>query len=197
MSRIRIRLVVLMTENTFENFIIIRINVTIGANVPSALVSSGKNRKIEVVVIPGGLFPVGGVMALFAGSGKSDGLMIGIGGVVVIVLVAGETGGGGVAVTAGVAGDTGQNHMRAGQRELGLIVVEIRRRPAIGGVALGAIVVVIAGNVVGIGYIIEIILVAGPAVGGGTGIPARMAILAVQRKVGSRQGELGLTVIER
>lgn len=124
MFRIGVGLVMLVTENAFKDFIIIRINVTIGANVPSTLVPPGINGKIEVVVIPGGLLPVGGVMALLAGSGKTCGLMIGIGGVVVIVLVAGETGGGSIIVTAGMAGDTGQYQMRACQRELGLIMVE-------------------------------------------------------------------------
>lgn len=63
--------------------------------------------------------------------------------------------------------------------------------------ALGAIVVVIAGNVVGIGYVIVIILVAGPAVGGGAGISVGVTILAVQCKVLSRQRELGLIMVER
>ena len=100
MLLIHVGLVVLMTENAFKDFIIIGINVTIGAKVPFALVAPGINGEIEVIVIPGGLLPVGGIMALFAVGGKSGCRVIGIGGVVIIILVAGKTCGGNIIIAA-------------------------------------------------------------------------------------------------
>ena len=43
---IHVGLIMLVAENTFEDFIIIRINVTIGAEVPYSLVPARKNREI-------------------------------------------------------------------------------------------------------------------------------------------------------
>jgi hypothetical protein len=180
MILIHVGLIVGVAENAFKDFIIIGINVTIDAKVPFALVAPGVNGEIEVIVIPGGLFPVGGIMTLLAVGGKSGGHVVGIGGVVIIILVAGETGGGSIIITAGMTGDAGQDQMRAGQRELGLIVVKIRRGPAIGGMAFGAILIIVSPHMIGIGNVIVIILVTRPTIRGSTRIPAGMAIQAIQ-----------------
>ncbi len=100
MPLVHVRLVVLMTENAFEKFIIIGINVTIGAKVPFTLVAPEINGEIEVIVIPGRLFPVVRIMTLLAAGGKAGCQVVGIGGIVIIILMAGKTGGGSVIITA-------------------------------------------------------------------------------------------------
>lgn len=63
--------------------------MAIGAGLPLSLVFSGIDGEILGVMIPGGLVPVGGVMALLAIRGESRGLVVGIIGVIIIVLVTG------------------------------------------------------------------------------------------------------------
>ena len=80
-----------MAENAFEYFIVVRINVTIGANVPFSLMTAGINREIEIVMIPGSLIPTAGIVTILTSGRESGGLMIGIGGIVVIILMTGKT----------------------------------------------------------------------------------------------------------
>ncbi len=65
--------------------------MTIRTIIPFALMPSGINWKILVIVIPGGLRPVAGIMAGLTLGWKSCSHMIRISGTVIIVGVAGIT----------------------------------------------------------------------------------------------------------
>ena len=86
-----IRVVMFMAENTLKDSIVVGIDMAIRTIIPFTLVSSGINWKILVIMIPGGLSPVAGIMTGFALGWKSSGYMIGIGGAVIIAGVTGIT----------------------------------------------------------------------------------------------------------
>jgi len=141
--------------------------------------------------------PAVGAVAGFAIGGESGGLVIGICGIIIIVLVAGKTFGRCTGIPARVTIDTIQERMGSGYGELSLAVIENSRVPAVGGMALGAIVAEIIGDVVGIVGAEIILLVTGPAIGRRSGITLGMAFHTIQGGMSSRKRELGLIVIER
>jgi hypothetical protein len=98
-----IRIVVFVAENTFKYCIIVGIDMTIRTIIPFALVSSGINWKILIIVIPGGLIPVAGIMAGLTLGWKSCSHMIRISGNVKIVGVTGITVGWRAGITIGMA----------------------------------------------------------------------------------------------
>jgi len=149
MGIVHVRLIMRMTENAFERSIIFRNNVTIGAIVPFLGVAPRKNGEILPVVIPVRI-PAVGIMTHLAISGEPELKMIGIGGAIIVARVAGVTVGRRILVTVGVAGNAFERKMSAGQRELGLAVIELRRAPAARGMALGAVMAEIVGDMVGI-----------------------------------------------
>jgi len=132
-------------------------------------------RKLRLRMIEYRRGPAIGAVADLTGSGKSGGLVIGVGGIIVTVLMAGETFGRCPRVSARVTIDTIQKSMSAGYGELSLVVIEYPRIPAVGGVAFGAVVAEIIGDVIGIARANIIVLVAGPAVGRRSGITVGMA----------------------
>jgi len=117
-------LIMLMAEDTLKNGIIRRIDVAVGASIPLSFVFPGIDGEIQGIVIPGGLVPVRGIVAHLASCGESRRHVIGIGGIVIIILVAGIAVGGSAGVPVGMAVDTLQIQMRPGQRKLGLVVVK-------------------------------------------------------------------------
>jgi hypothetical protein len=57
MFLIHIRLIMCMAENALENLVIVGIHMTIGTNIPSALMPAGVNGEVLRVMIPGSLIP--------------------------------------------------------------------------------------------------------------------------------------------
>ncbi len=114
-----------------------------------------------------------------ASSGKPGGLVIGVGGVIVIILVTGETDRQRSRIPAGVTIDTIQKRMRAGYRKLRLAVIERACIPAFCSMALGAIVTEIISNMIRIIRTDVIILMAGPAIRRRAGIAVGMAFHAI------------------
>jgi len=181
MFRIHCRLTVCMAEDALKDLVIVGIDMAIRAHIPSALMMSGINWKVLRVMIPGGLVPDNCIMASFAGSWKACRLVIGIGGVVIIRLMAGIAVGRCSGIAAGVAGKTWQHGMRAGQRKVGLIVVESRWRPGISRMTFGAVVTEVIDDMIWIGNGIEILLMTREAIRWGIGIAAGMAGDTLQR----------------
>ncbi len=140
--------------------------------------------------------PVGAV-AGFADCGKSGGLVIRACSVIVIVLMAGETFRRRSGIAASVTIDTIQESMRAGYGKLCLAVIECSCIPAIGGMAFGAIMAEIIGDVIGIVSSDIIFLVTRPAVRRRSGITVGMTFDTIQRGMRPRERELGLRMVER
>ena len=193
---VHILLIMLMTEDAFEDFIIIGINVTIGAKVPFTLMTAGIYGKILVIVIPGGLLPVSGIMTIIARGRETGSLVIGIGRVIVVVLVAGKTGGRRIVVPGGMARQTIQPQVSAGQRKLRLAMIKRCGLPRGGIVAFCAIVAIIPGYMIRIVDVIIIVLVATPAICRRTGITVGIAVDTLQRRVRAGKRKLGLAMIE-
>jgi hypothetical protein len=64
-------IVVFMTENTLKSQVIIRIHMAISTDCPFTLVPSRIDGEVKNIMIPGGLVPVGRVMAIFTLLGKT------------------------------------------------------------------------------------------------------------------------------
>ena len=83
--------VMFVAVNTFELSIVGCVHMAIRAYIPFPFMFAGINREILTVVIPIRRFPGCGVVAVFAGGRKLCRLMIGVCGVVVARLMAGNT----------------------------------------------------------------------------------------------------------
>ncbi len=171
--------------------------MAVGASIPLSFVFPGIDGEIQGIVVPGGLVPIGGIVAHLASCGESRRRVIGISGIVIIILVAGIAIRGSAGVAVGMAVDTLQIQMRAGEGELGLAVIKCRGRPTVGVVADGAVVAEVVLHVVGVAHRVEIILVAGETIRWRSGVAAGVAVDAVKRNVRSRQRKLGLVVVKR
>lgn len=193
---VHILLVMLVTENTLENLVVIGIHMAIRTNAPLSLMLAGIDREVLRVVIPGGLSPVNGIMAVFTRGGKSRRQVIGIGGIVIIRLMARKAIRGGAGVSTGMTGQAGLHGMGAGQRKLGLIVIERGWRPGSRGMAPGAIMTEIVHHMIRIHHRIVILIVTGVAVGRGARISAGVAGDTLQHQMRPRQRELRLIVVE-
>lgn len=101
-----------------------------------------------------------------------------------------------VHITTGMAVHALQRHMHAGQRELGLIMVEGGRRPAGSIVALRTVESKIVRHVIRIRNRVVICLVAGITVRWDVHITTGMAIHALQRHMRAGQWKLGLIMVE-
>ena len=105
-------------------------------------------------------------MTVLAGGREACALMIGIIGVVVIFLVAEEAlRGRAVILPVYVTLRTAGTDVRAGEREIGLIMIERCGRPRIGGVTDRAVVIELSLNVVGVVDLLVILLMTRPAIG--------------------------------
>ena len=191
---IHIILIMFMTENTLEYRKIIRLHMAIGADIPFSLVTAGINREI---VIPGRIVPVGSAVTGLALRRESGRQVIGIGGGVIIILVTGKALNRGAGIAVGMAIQAVQRHVRPGQRETGVVMIEDRRRPAGGAVAFGAILAKVVGHVIGVLHRHIIILMAGITFHRRIGITLLVTLNAVQRHVRSGQWEPGVVVIEQ
>lgn len=124
-----------------------------------------RKRKSGLGMIELGGRPGSGGMAYSAIGVEIIGHMIRILRLIIIVRMAGKTGGRGIAVAAGVATDAIESKMCSGQRELSLAVVKCRRRPGGRGMALSAIGAEIIGDVIGILNLVIIALMAAVTLG--------------------------------
>src|SRR5713101_4381909 len=124
-------------------------------------------REERLAVVERGRLPSGGGVAGGAGSGEAQQGVIGIGGGVEILEVAGEAVGGGVGVApADVTGVTEHGNVSAGEGEDRFVVVEDGWRPSCRGVAGGAGGGDAGLDMVGVGGGVEILEVAGDTVSG-------------------------------
>ena len=194
--RIGIGLAVGVAVDAGERGIICRIDVAIPARTPDSGVRSRINR--EPGVIEGGTRPRGGVVAQRAGGGERRRDVVGVGGALVILLVAGVAGRGRVCVLpVDMATGAGHGGVRPGQGEAGGVVIEAGRNPGCGAVAHLALLREARGRVIGIIGVLKILQVAGDTGRAQVGeLPIRMAALALQRGVRPGEGETGQRVVE-
>ena len=163
--------------------------MTLVTGIPFLTVGPGIDRKILAVMIPGGLIPRNGVMAIFTGRRKSGSLMVRVVRSVVFCFVAGKTIGGCIGITILMTAVTGNAQMRSGKRESGIIVIEIRRRPGSGTVADRAIMSKIIGNMIRILHSRKIRFMTGIAIHGCPRIARFMTVDAIGGKMRTGQRE--------
>ncbi len=96
-------LIVFMAINAFKNGKICLGYVTVTALIPFIFMRTGINGEVLAVMIPGGLIPTGGIVAILATGGKTSRLMVGIGGVIVVILMTTVAVGGGTGIPVGMA----------------------------------------------------------------------------------------------
>ena len=137
-------------------------------------------------------------MAQGAGSGESRRHVVGIGGALIILLVAGVAGGGRSRVLAvDVATGAGDGGMRAGQGETRRVVIETGRNPRCRVVAHLALLRKPGGCMVRIVGVLEILEVTGHAQGTEISeLPAHMAGLALQGGMRAGERKTAQSVIE-
>ncbi len=145
--------------------VVIVVDVAIGAGARRDRVQSGK-REPGAVVIKRGIQPGAGAVALVAGLREVRCDVVGIGGSLVVLQVAGRAGRAVqvvVVVDVAVGAGARRNGVQAGQREPGAVVVERCVHP-VGGVVTGvASLREVRRHVVGIGGSLEILQVAAHA----------------------------------
>ncbi len=156
-------------------------------------------REAGPVVIERGSLPLRRRVACGAVLREAGGRVIGIGRLLIIGQVAGNTGGGKAPVEARrMTLSACSLRVRAGQREAGPVVIERGPFPLRRGVARGAVLRKAGGRVIGTGRLLIIGQVAGRALSGSGGVCARrMALSACGLRVRAGQREAGPVVIER
>lgn len=137
-------------------------------------------------------------MARLAGGGEGRGHVIGVGGALVILLVAGVAGGGcSGELIVNVAAGAGHGDVRAGQREGRRVVVEAGRSPGRGAVAHLAGLREPRRRVIRVVRILEILQVAGNACRAQIRkLSAHVARLALQCGVRASKGEAAERMVE-
>ena len=135
-------------------------------------------------------------MAIHTVLAEVIGGVIGIGGPGKVRLVTAETVGGGVHIPLIVAGNTVQGNMRPGEREVRIIMVEVRIIPISGVVTIQTIVAEVIGHVVGIVCIFKIDLMAAVAVVRGIGIALIVAVDTIDRDMRAGQRKIGQIMVE-
>jgi len=172
------------------------VDVTLGARGPLPSVRAGVDGEVDVVV-PRALIPARGVVAVLARGREAGGVVVGIGSTPVVVGVACVAIGGCTGESLGMAGRAVETAVGAGEREGGLVVVDIRRRcPGVLGMARFTTGGETCGGVVGIGRALVVVAVACVAIGGRAREPLGVTGRAVEGDVGTPQGEPGGVVIE-
>ncbi len=163
--------------------------MTSSAGSPHSGMRAGINR--EPSVIKGRPRPRCGVVAQRAGGGEGRRRVVGIGGALIIRLVTGEAvRGRSCKLPVDMATGAGHGGVRAGQREGRGVVIKARGSPGRRGVAHLALLREPRCRVVRIIGALEILQVAGHALGAQIReLPARVASLALQGGVRSREGE--------
>ncbi len=184
---VRIGLGLRVTRDAREHAVVIGIRVAIGAQVPASRVASRIDREV-LQVVPGRV-PVGCRVALRANGREARALMIRIGRVEVVALMTEITvGGRALELSVDVAQGTRDVDMGAGQRERRVAVVKGCRGPAVRRMADRAVVIVIARDVIGIGYALVIRLVAGPAVRR-SALELSVYVTQIARNINVRSGQ--------
>ncbi len=182
-----------MTPQARELGIVVGIGVAIRAVVPLASVSAGVNREVVGVVLEACAGPGSGGVAGGAIGWEAGGSVIWIGCVVVVGLVAAVAGGWLSVVDAvGVAGVARQVLVRAGQREIGGVVIEVGI-PVGGGVALLAVGGEARRPMIGVGGGVVVASVTAIAIGrfavvdtvSVTGVARLVSVCAGKREVGA------------
>lgn len=196
MVGVRIRLAVRMAVDTGESRVIRRIDMAGGAGRPHSGVRAGVNR--EPGVIESGPRPRSCVVAQRAVGGEGCCHVVGIGGALVILLVAGIAGcRRSYELIINVATGAGHGGVRAGQGEAGQVVVKAGRHPRRGGMAHLALLREAGGRVIGIVGVLEILQVARNAQRAEVGeLPADVAGLALQCGMRAGEGETAQRVVE-
>lgn len=127
---------VLMADDAAEEGKVVRVRMTIAALIPSALVAPGINRE-PLCMIELSLIPVHRVMTHLAGCRKASHRMIRIRCAVVVRLMAEEARrGSSIVLVIHVTRSAVHTHVRASQREIGIVVVKRPAFPAAHRVAL-------------------------------------------------------------
>jgi len=156
---VRIRLAVRMAVDAGESGVIRRIDMAGAAGRPYPRVRAGVNR--EPGVVESGPRPRSCVVAQRAGGGEGCRHVVGIGGALVILLVAGIAGRRrSCELIINVATGAGHGGVRAGQGEAGQVVIKAGRHPRRGGMAHLALLREAGGRVIGIVGVLEILEVA-------------------------------------
>ncbi len=139
--------------------------MTVCTAVPLVSMFARVDGEVKLIVIELCIVPVTGVMAVKTGFGKAGGLMIRVVGTVVIVLMTEETVGGCARVLAiNVTRNTADAGMRAGQREIRVVVIEVRIIPVTCVVTHGTVMVELLGDMIRVVCSLVIGLMTGPAV---------------------------------
>ena len=182
--------------------VVVVVDVAVGAGARRNGVQSGK-RETGAVVIERGIKPGAGAVALVAGLREVRRDVIGIGGSLVVLQVAGRAGRAVqvvVVVDVAVGAGARRNGVQSGKRETGAVVIERGIKPGAGAVALVAGLREVRRDVIGIrrslivlqvagraGRAVEVVVVINVAVGAG----------ARRDRVQAGERETGAVVIER
>ena len=136
-------------------------------------------------------------MAVLTGSREARGNVVGIRGIIVVSLMTEEAiSGCSLILSVDMALYARSIQVGAGKGKLCLTVVKRGWRPGIGVVALRAGMVVLPGNMIGVGDALVVILMAGPAIRGqAIVLPTGMARYAVQTYMRAGKREIGAAVI--
>ncbi len=170
--------------------------MTIITGIPLAAVSSAIDGEVSAVMIKGGAVPTGCGMTFLTSGRKSGGRMIGIGCIIIIGSMTGDTLLGSITIAIAVAGGTLLLLMGTGQRETGIGMIKGSRFPGICRMARGTIVTEIIGLVIGIRDRIVIRAVTTPAVRRRIVIAIAVTGHAIQRGMGAGQREIGIGMIK-
>ena len=153
----------------------------------------------SIIVAPVSRFPACGCVAIFAGDSKTSRSMIRCNGVVIVILMTGETGGRGIGISTGMAVDTARIQMLTGQGKTGLIMIEVAGSPGIQIMTDPAILRVVPGAMIRILNVQVVRFMTGPTIIRCAGVdPLQVAQHTGDRLVGSLQGKIGvLVMVER
>ena len=192
-------LIVFVTVDAADDGEVAGIGMTGGAGIPGTLVGAGVDGEVLGIVIEGCRPPSGFRMAGGTVGGETGGCMGWIQGLLIVGLVASYTGIGGVVkvfvVTTGtVVGDSGMGSIEC--KEIVVVGHGCWCPARFSGVAAGTVGAQTDLLVVGVGGLVEVVLVAAHTFGGRAGVAVGMAGEALQREVGSRQGKVGLVMVE-
>ncbi|RMH64410.1 MAG: hypothetical protein D6677_04960 [Calditrichaeota bacterium] len=185
-----------MAVDAFKLLVVVTVYMAVAACIPFVFMLPGIDGEILAVVIERSAFPIIRVMAVIAGGWETGGRVIGIGCAVIIGLVAGHAFRGCIAVTVAMARGAILLLMGAGEREVGIVMIKISRRPLCGVMTGGAIVTEIVAYMVGVLHTIKITAMATPAIGGRVGVAVAVAVDTVDGSMGAGKREIGVGVIE-
>lgn len=148
-----------------------------------------RQREICQVVIEIGRGPRRGVVTENTVGRESGGGMIGVCRGRVVLLMASDARGNRTRVPGRMATVAGYFNVRAGQRERRQVVIQLDWSPCHSCVAIKTPIRESGADMIRIGRVVEICLVAGEAIGGGSGVCCRMTTVARRARVAIGQWE--------